>query len=258
MDHARKEMTLSSLMDGIRNMNIKNGKPIALSIDEIDKACNCAAFISFISALRDEYLSLPKLAFRSVILAGVRDARHLATRSHEEHASPWNIAAPLDENLGFSAEDIETMLLDYEADHHIGFSAKSMSSALRDWTNGYPYLVSKLCSILDAEASALSPLQRQSDIWTSSGLAKAVETLCKDKDVCIFQSLKNQLEDSKELRSLLQELLYGGKAINQSAVGNIAELAILHGFVAADRHGYLSVSNKIFESFLYGQLGCYG
>ena len=129
-------------------------KPIVLFIDEVDQAGNYKAFIEFLGMLRDKYLKrTERPTFQSVILAGVYDIKNIKMkmRSQEEHQynSPWNIAAEFNVEMDFSRTDIEGMLADYEKDHQTGMDVPSMAALIYDYTSGYPFLVCRLCKIID-------------------------------------------------------------------------------------------------------------
>src|SRR5699024_1585024 len=129
-------------------------KPIILIIDEVDTATNNQVFVDFLAQLRAYYLSRDQLpTFQSVILAGVYDVRNMKRklRDDEEHKqnSPWNIAADFDVKMSFSVEDIAGMLREYEADYHTGMKVSEQAGLLYDYTSGYPFLVSRLCKLMD-------------------------------------------------------------------------------------------------------------
>lgn len=67
--------------------------------------------------------------FQSVILASVYDVKNLQTRIRPDgdykYNSPWNIAADFDMDIGFSAEEIAGMLMEYEPDHNTRMKASS-------------------------------------------------------------------------------------------------------------------------------------
>ena len=63
--------------------------------------------------------------------------------------SPWNIAADFDVEMSFFAEDIEGMLRQYEDVYHTGMDIEKIAGLLYDYTSGYPYLVSRICKLID-------------------------------------------------------------------------------------------------------------
>lgn len=91
--------------------------------------------------------------FQSVILAGVHDIKSLKGKitagGSEKMGSPWNIAADFLVELSFSPEDIYGMLSEYEADHNTGMDIRAIAELIYDYTSGYPFLVSRICKLLD-------------------------------------------------------------------------------------------------------------
>lgn len=51
--------------------------------------------------------------------------------------------------MRFSASDIAGMLTEYEQDVNVGMDISEISKLIYDYTSGYPFLVSRLCKILD-------------------------------------------------------------------------------------------------------------
>ncbi|MCP4138380.1 MAG: AAA family ATPase, partial [bacterium] len=132
------------------------GKEVVLMINEVDKSSNNQPFVSFLGMLRDKYLLRNEgedETFHSVILAGVHDVKNMKVkvRPDEEQKinSPWNIAVDFTINLAFSAKEIETMLVDYSTEKKIGMDIPAVAERLYYFTSGYPFLVSKLCYIID-------------------------------------------------------------------------------------------------------------
>ena len=127
---------------------------VALIIDEVDQAGNYPVFIKFLGLLRSMYLSRDQIqTFQSVILAGVYDIKNLKLklRPEDQHQynSPWNIAVPFDVDMSLHVAGITEMLAEYKSDHKIDFDEKTISQLIYDYTSGYPFLVSRLCQIID-------------------------------------------------------------------------------------------------------------
>jgi hypothetical protein len=133
-------------------------------------------------------------AFRSVILAGVTDVKHLKAKIRPGEASkvnnPWNIAANFDVDMSFSADDVVGMLAQYEADHLPGMDVAAVAEEVVAWTGGYPFLVSRVCQLVDKHCLS----------WDHAGVDAAVRLLLKDDDVSLFESLTGKLEDYPALK----------------------------------------------------------
>ena len=147
---------LGELFDTLTEWCEKAAKSIVLIIDEVDSATNNQVFLDFLAQLRDRYIARDTddiVTFQSVILAGVTDVKHLKSKIREEEQhkvnSPWNIAADFDIDMSLSESGIKGMLDEYEADHHTGMNTKEFAHQIRAYTNGYPFLVSRICQLID-------------------------------------------------------------------------------------------------------------
>ncbi len=63
--------------------------------------------------------------------------------------STCNIASDFDVDMSFSVEEIKTMLKDYVSNKHVKLNMDYFAERLYFYTSGYPFLVSKLCKIID-------------------------------------------------------------------------------------------------------------
>jgi len=226
------------------------GKKIVLIIDEADEASNNAIFVSFLKMLRDKYLfrnAGQDYTFHSVILAGVYDVRNLKqkmilagnyTPSVGESAmnSPWNIAVDFDIDMSFSVNEIETMLVDYEKEHNTGMNINEIAYEIRFYTNGYPYLVSRICFLLE------NKLDRN---WTIEGVQEAIKIIL-DENSTLFDDLFKKIEENKELNELLFDLTVGKIKYLFNAHDPTIKFGLMFCFLAKDE-ARVVIHNKIFE-----------
>ncbi len=219
---------------------LRQGRPLVLMIDEVDSASNYQVFVDFLALLRGYYLERKnKPTFWSVILAGVYDIKNLKLklRPNEErkYNSPWNIAAKFSLEMSFSADQIAGMLSEYEEDHHTGMDIYIVSKCIYEYTCGYPYLVSAICKLLDEEIA----------VWSSEGIAEAVKYILKE-NTSLFDSMVKQLDTYKDLRSMIEEILYQGKQIPFSPLVKSVNLGVMFGFLK-EENGHVAVANRVFE-----------
>ena len=66
----------------------------------------------------------------------------------------------------------------------------------------------------------------------------------------LFESLVNKLTDYPELKNVLYELLFTGKAIPYNPLNRYIETAEMFGFIK-NENGNAVISNRIFETVLY-------
>ncbi len=249
-----REATLSVLFITLSKMCTQAEKRIVLIIDEVDSAANNQVFIDFLSQLRFYYLKRRKRrTFQSVILAGVYDIRNVRRkiRPDEQHRqnSPWNIAADFDINMSFSAEDIAGMLREYEEDYHTGMEIGEISRLIFDYTSGYPFLVSRLCKVMDEKLRDNGAFSNQSSVWTRRGFFEAEKIVVKENST-LYQSLIEKLGSYPQLRTVLYELLFTGKPIPYTATNDYIQVAEMFGFIRNEKETAV-ISNRIFETVLY-------
>ena len=229
-------------------------KPIVMIIDEVDSASNNQVFLDFLSQLRGYYIDRDVTpTFQSVILAGVYDIKNIKRkiRSDEDHKnnSPWNIAAKFRVDMSFSQKDITGMLKEYEKDYHTDMDIATIARLIYDYTSGYPYLVSWLCKCIDEDISGSRGFPDRRTAWTKEGFLEAEKLLLNDKNT-LFESLVNKLTDYPELKNVLYELLFTGKAIPYNPLNKYIETAEMFGFIK-NENGSAVISNRIFETVLY-------
>ena len=225
-------------------------KKIVLIIDESDEASNNNIFVTFLKMLRDKYLfrnAGADYTFHSVILAGVYDVRNLKqkmvltgnyTPNTGESAinSPWNIAIDFDIDMSFSAKEIETMLVEYENDHHTGMNISEIAQEIRFYTSGYPYLVSRICLLIETK------LNRN---WTLEGVQESIKIIL-DENSTLFDDLFKKIEENSDLQNLLYELTIGKQDVLFNAHDPIIKLGLMFCFLGKNGNK-LAVHNKIFE-----------
>lgn len=220
--------------------------PVVLMIDEVDSASDNQVFLDFLSQLRGYYIHRDERpTFQSVILASVFDVKNLRRkiRSEDEHRmnSPWNIAADFNIDMSFSAEEIAGMLAEYENDCHTGMDIKYMSELLYDYTAGYPFLVSRLCKLMDEKTDG--------NAWTKMGFDEAIRMLLSEKNT-LFESLTGKLANYPELNSMLESMLFTGRTIAYNPDNTEIDMAAMFGFIK-NMNGTVMVANRIFEMRLY-------
>lgn len=248
------ETELLELFEYLSELCRLSDKPIVLMIDEVDSASSNQVFLDFLAQLRAYYITRRTIpAFQSVILAGVYDIKNIRRklRPEDEHKinSPWNIAADFLIDMSFSARDIAGMLADYEQDCHTGMDIFQISSMLYDYTSGYPFLVSRICKLLDERISGNSRFPRPHDAWTKAGVLEAIRILITEKNT-LFESLIGKINDYPQLKGLLSRLLFQGQNIMYNPDDPAVDMALMFGFVKAE-HECVEVANRIFEMRLY-------
>ncbi|BBE31491.1 hypothetical protein OSSY52_16320 [Tepiditoga spiralis] len=242
--------TMKELSKIITKIAKASEKKIVLMIDEVDKSSNNQLFLNFLGMLRTKYLEANKgkdYTFYSIILAGVHDVKSLKThiRPNEEikYNSPWNIAVDFDIDLSFNSDEISTMIVDYYNDRGYELNnVKYISEKLYYYTSGYPFLVSKLCQIIDEEMM----VEKE---WTDEVLQDAVKIILKKQNTN-FESLIKNLENNEDIYNLVYKIIIDGKEVKYNMYNPIINLCLMYG-ILKNENGTLKVQNKIYEQLIY-------
>jgi len=224
-------------------------KKIVLIIDETDKTSNNLVFLRFIGMLRDKYLFREKsgATFQSVILCGVYDIKNLKLKmiqagthqlqdGEKRINSPWNIAVEFKIDMSLNEKEIASMLREYENDHKTGMNIEAISKEIRAYTNGYPYLVSRICQRIEED------LNRD---WTISGVQNSVKEILFEQST-LFDDIFKNIESYPDLKELLRELTVGNRAYSYNIDNQAIQFASIFGIV--EKRGTLvAIHNRIFE-----------
>ncbi len=141
------------------------------------------------------------------------------------------------------------MLKEYEADHHTGMDMEAVSREIYDYTGGYPYLVSRICQLLDTKICNMKGFEEPSKLWTEEGIAQAVKVLLNESNT-LFDDLRKKMEDYPDLRKLLSEMLFQGSTFPYNRYSVLIDMGTMFGFFK-DNNGTLMVANRIFETWMY-------
>ncbi|MCQ2975778.1 MAG: ATP-binding protein [Bacteroidales bacterium] len=239
-----QEVNSTLLIRLIFDLCSENNK-IVLIIDEVDQASNHDSFIKFLGILRRLFLDrIYSPTFYSVILAGVYDITNLKLkiRPNEEHSynSPWNIASDYSSDMSLPVDGIEKMLIEYKSDRNIDFDAKNIAKQIYDWTSGYPYLVSKICLLIDTKNLT----------WDNHGINEAIKFIFNDSNDKLFLDFSKKINDFPNLTLVLRQILFNGDFVSYSLLDNDLRLALRFNYVK-NINNQVVISNRIFELALY-------
>lgn len=226
-----------------------SSREIILMADETDKAADNQLFLLLLGLLRQKYLRRNAgrdATFKSVILAGVHDIKNLKMKLRPEQSqqynSPWNIAADFQIDMGFSVKEIESMLLEYEADYHTGMDVHAIACELHKYTGGYPFLVSWLCKKIDEEHLH----------WNADGLRTALNALLRGTNTLFDDVIKN-LENYEDFRKLAEAVLIQGEAVPFVLSNPEIARGAMYG-IFQNKDGQVGISNLVFETYIYEYL----
>ena len=226
----------------------KAPKPVVVTIDEVDKSSDNQLFLNFLGMLRNRYLERDMqgidYTFHSVILAGVYDVKNLKIKirpdAEKKYNSPWNIATDFKVDMTFHPEEIAQMLADYEADEHTGMDIPAVSEEIYKYTTGYPFLVSKLCKVIDEE------LDKD---WTVRGVQTATKQTILEKNT-LFTSLTKNLENYPELKQFIFAISVNGEEVTYDVNNPVMDFATMFSIIRYDERRKVRIHNIIFEEVL--------
>jgi hypothetical protein len=227
----------------------KTDKKVIILIDEVDKSSNNQLFISFLAMLRNKYLEKDTFkTFHSVILAGVHDVKSLKLKlrpdQESKYNSPWNIAAEFKVNMNLQVREIIPMLEDYVKERNIPMDTKTIAEHLFYYTSGYPFLVSKLCKIVDEE---LMP-SKEIKTWTIETIDEAARQLVRETNTN-FDTLIKNLENNEELYNTVYRVVIDGENRGFNIHTPSINLGLLYG-IFVEKNQLLSIHNRIYREVI--------
>ena len=244
--------TLFQLSNFISELCLEAEKPIVLLIDEVDQAGNYKIFLDFLSMIRQKYLDRDRFpTFQSVILAGVYDIKNLKLKIRNDHEhqynSPWNIAADFRVDMSFSADSIADMLTEYEQKFMTGMDVICMAALIYDYTSGYPFLVSRICKIIDEDVSGTGRFPNKTTAWTNEGFHEAIRLLLREPNL-LFDDMIKKLAEYPELYTMLHNILFLNQKYSFDINSFVINLGFMFGYVRqADGRNAVTIANRIFE-----------
>ena len=153
-------------------------------------------------------------------------------------------------DMSFTAADIAGMLRDYAADREVEVDIHRIVAEIYGYTSGYPYLVSKICKLID-EAKASQPA---SGSWSKEDVAEAVKVLLKEPGT-LFDDMRKKITDYPELRKMIYAILFRGETYPYNPDNSAMDIGSMFGFIT-ERDGQAVIANRIFETRLYNLSFC--
>ena len=241
---------MEALSDFLTNMVSQTEKKVVLIIDEVDQSSNNQLFVSFLAMLRNKYLDRFKdPTIHSVVLAGVHDVKSLKLKlrpnEEEKYNSPWNIAADFKVDMNLQPSEIVPMLEEYARNERVKMNAKAIAEQLFYYTSGYPFLVSKLCKMLDEGGENFVKKNKK---WTATDLDAAARELIQDTNTN-FETLSKNIENSPELYQLIYQVAIDGEQVLYNPIEPIINFALLYG-ILVKKNNHLVIHNRIYQEVL--------
>ncbi|MDM8515909.1 hypothetical protein QUF76_06895 [Desulfobacterales bacterium HSG16] len=172
----------------------------------------------------------------------------LKLRHHEEQTynSPWNIAADFLVDLSFQPAEISTMLHDYAQSKQVDMDVQKVAEQLYHYTSGYPFLVSRLCKIID-EHMMKSPQWRE-----KQDVEEAVKCILMENNTN-FESLIKNLENYPNLYNMVYEILMEGDQKQYNEDNPLINLGLMYG-IFRNKKNIVHMHNRIYEQRVYNYM----
>ena len=124
----------------------------------------------------------------------------------------------------------------------------AIAKSIREYTNGYPFLVSRICQLID-EKMVPEYFDSLEKAWSGEGVDEAVRRIVTEKNA-LFDSIMEKLREYDQLREQLRKILLQGETIEYLPDDSAQEKLIMYGFIE-NHHNTVVVANRIFEMRLY-------
>jgi AAA-like domain len=249
MERVAKTNDLNTLSNLISQLCQQTPQKIVVLIDEVDQSSNNEIFIKFLAMLRNKFLTRSEIpTFYSVVLAGVHDVKSLKMKirpdSEQKYNSPWNIAADFNVDMNLYPHEIQPMLDDYVREKGVQMDTSAMSYGLFYYTSGYPFLVSRLCKMMD---EILLPAKSSLN-WTLQDLETAVKLVIKEKNTNFQSQIKN-LENNPHLYDAVYSVAIENERRPFNIHNAMTDLAAMYGLFV-ERDGRIAIHNRIYNEVL--------
>jgi hypothetical protein len=158
--------------------------------------------------------------------------------------SPWNIAAEFKVDMNLYPPEIKPMLDEYAADKNVTMDTEGVAERLFYYTSGYPFLVSKLCKMIDEDVLP----KKTERTWNYGDIEWAVRNLIKESNPN-FDSLTKNLENNRELYDAVYNVAIEGESRSLNIHNPITNLGVIYG-IFAEKEGRLAIHNRIYAEVI--------
>ena len=136
------------------------------------------------------------------------------------------------------------MLEDYCAESGVKMDTQTIAESLFYYTSGYPFLVSKLCKMLDEDFL-------KHDVWTAEDITQAVRKLVKEGNAN-FDSLTKNIENNPDLYRMVYQVAIDNNPFPFNIHNPTTNLGVLYG-IFVDHNG-IKIHNRIYNEVLVGYM----
>lgn len=139
------------------------------------------------------------------------------------------------------------MLNSYSEETGIEMDIPAIAERLYFYTNGYPYLVSKMCKFIDEDILPETGAKQ----WTIDDVERSFKMITyPGYTTTLFDDLFKNLENNKQLSETIRAIAVNGKTIAYNINNPEINLGVVYGIIR-DKSGYCAIHNRIFEQRIY-------
>ena len=142
--------------------------------------------------------------------------------------------------MSLHEDGIKNMLDEYALDKNLEFDTSKVADFIYFYTSGYPFLVSRLCQIIDEDLGAS---------WNEENMLKAVKLLLNEKNTLFDDVIKN-VSNNKDLYDYIFDIVFNGATKDFNIDNNLVDLGVTFGYFKED-DGKVKISNRLLEQRLY-------
>lgn len=139
------------------------------------------------------------------------------------------------------------MLVDYDNCNKLSMDIRKLSERIYYFTSGYPFLVSRICQVIDEEF-----YDDCKKTWTLNDIDKAVKIILEERNT-LFDSLIKNLENNEALLKFINRIVLDGEEFSFVASDNLINLGVTYGFLKNSSEKCV-IANRIFEQYIYNHL----
>jgi hypothetical protein len=117
-----------------------------------------------------------------------------------------------------------------------------MSEKIYFYTSGYPFLVSRICEIIDTRLKRI-------DKWVLADIDDAIKLMLQESNTN-FDSLIKNLENDRELYGLVKSIIIDGDKIPFNPDNLLINYGVMYGMFKK-QDGMVKIHNRIYEQRIY-------
>jgi hypothetical protein len=150
--------------------------------------------------------------------------------------------------MSFNPTEIASMLNQYVAETGIELNIDATAQSLYYYTSGYPFLVSKLCKIIDEEII----VKENRKNWNPDDVEWAVNRLIYTSNTN-FESLTKNLENNKDLFELVKKITLSDETFEFNLQNSIIDMGVMHGIFKVNASP-VEIHNRIYKELIYNYM----